>query len=45
MDQVITLRIGRKLYKKLQKYALKNQLPMSLVIRRGLSEKLKRVHI
>jgi len=43
LDKVITFRLSKKLYKKLHKYAQKNQIPPSLAIRRWLSEKLKHI--
>lgn len=45
LEKVITLRVSKKLSKKLQKYCQKKQLPPSLAIRRWMTEKLKHVRV
>ncbi len=45
LTQVITLRVSRKLYKKLLKYSQTHGLPISLVVRRWLTDKLKYSHV
>jgi len=40
--KAVSLRLSPKLYKKLQNYSAKSEIPISIIIRKLLSEKLKR---
>lgn len=41
-NKIISLRLASKLHKKLQKYSAKTEIPVSIIVRKLISEKLKR---